>query len=67
MQENGMLRDDQAPCRTELHAHLFDTYPTEWDKVKAAPFPQLGFTHCWETCPVGINGRSVYLRLDYIL
>ncbi|MFC0134796.1 TonB-dependent receptor [Massilia eurypsychrophila] len=45
--------------------NVFDTYPTEWDKTKAAPFPQLGFTHCWETCPIGINGRSGYLRADY--
>ncbi|MES2757744.1 MAG: TonB-dependent receptor [Pseudomonadota bacterium] len=45
--------------------NVFDTYPTEWDKTKAAPFPQLGFTHCWETCPVGINGRSGYVRVDY--
>jgi len=29
-----------------------------------APFPQLGFTYCWETCPFGINGRSWYARLD---
>jgi iron complex outermembrane receptor protein len=45
--------------------NLFDTYPTEWDKEKAFPFPQLGFTHCWETCPIGINGRQVYARVDY--
>ncbi|MFL6671913.1 MAG: TonB-dependent receptor plug domain-containing protein [Massilia sp.] len=45
--------------------NLFDTYPTEWDKTKAAPFPQLGFTYCWETCPIGINGRSMYGRVDY--
>ncbi len=45
--------------------NVFDTYPTEWDKTKAFPFPQLGFTHCWETCPVGINGRSGYARVDY--
>jgi iron complex outermembrane receptor protein len=45
--------------------NIFDTYPTEWDKTKAAPFPQLGFTHCWETCPIGINGRSGYARVDY--
>ncbi len=47
--------------------NIFDTYPTEWDKTRAAPFPQLGFTHCWETCPIGINGRAMYLRLDYTL
>ncbi len=45
--------------------NLFDTYPTKWDPVKAAPFPQLGFTHCWETCPFGINGRSYYVKADY--
>ncbi|WP_332877702.1 TonB-dependent receptor plug domain-containing protein [Massilia sp. S19_KUP03_FR1] len=44
--------------------NLFDTYPTEWDKVGAAPFPQMGFTHCWETCPFGINGRTLYARVD---
>lgn len=45
--------------------NLFDTYPTRWDSVRAAPFPQLGFTHCWETCPFGLNGRSLYLRAEY--
>jgi hypothetical protein len=35
--------------------------------VKAAPFPQLGFTYCWETCPFGINGRSWYARVDVAL
>jgi iron complex outermembrane receptor protein len=45
--------------------NVFDTYPTRWDPVKAAPFPQLGFTYCWETCPFGINGRSMYARADY--
>jgi iron complex outermembrane receptor protein len=44
--------------------NVFDTLPTEWDKTKAFPFPQLGFTHCWETCPFGINGRSMYVRFD---
>ncbi|HYE39285.1 MAG TPA: TonB-dependent receptor, partial [Ramlibacter sp.] len=44
--------------------NIFNTFPTEWDPVRAAPFPQLGFTHCWETCPVGVNGRSMYARLD---
>ncbi|WP_426116903.1 TonB-dependent receptor plug domain-containing protein [Massilia sp. PWRC2] len=47
--------------------NLFDTYPSEWDKVRAAPFPQLGFTRCWETCPVGLNGRSVFVKLDVTL
>ncbi|HWJ93198.1 MAG TPA: TonB-dependent receptor, partial [Telluria sp.] len=45
--------------------NVFDTYPDKWDPVKAAPFPQLGFTHCWETCPFGINGRTMYARVDY--
>ncbi len=45
--------------------NLFDTYPTEWDKERAAPFPQLGFTRCWETCPIGVNGRSMYARVDW--
>lgn len=44
--------------------NLFDTYPTDWDRVGAAPFPQMGFTHCWETCPFGINGRTMYARAD---
>ena len=45
--------------------NLFDTYPTDWDKTRAAPFPQMGFTHCWETCPFGMNGRSAYVKADY--
>ncbi|WP_020653600.1 TonB-dependent receptor plug domain-containing protein [Massilia niastensis] len=45
--------------------NLFDTYPTKWDPVKGEPFPQLGFTHCWETCPFGLNGRSMYVKADY--
>jgi iron complex outermembrane receptor protein len=45
--------------------NIFNTLPTEWDKTKAFPFPQLGFTHCWETCPIGVNGRSMYARVDY--
>jgi iron complex outermembrane receptor protein len=44
--------------------NLFDTYPTDWDPVRAAPFPRMGFTHCWETCPFGINGRTMYARVD---
>jgi iron complex outermembrane receptor protein len=45
--------------------NVFDTYPSLWDPVKAAPFPQMGFTYCWETCPFGINGRSWYAKVDY--
>ncbi len=47
--------------------NLFNTFPTKWDPVRAAPFPQLGFTYCWETCPFGINGRSWYARIDVTL
>jgi iron complex outermembrane receptor protein len=47
--------------------NIFNTFPTKWDPVKAAPFPQLGFTYCWETCPFGINGRSWYARVDVSL
>jgi len=45
--------------------NVFDTYPSRWDPVKAAPFPQMGFTYCWETCPFGINGRTSYAKVDY--
>ena len=45
--------------------NVFDTYPTEWDTTRAAPFPQLGFKYCWETCPIGINGRQMYARVDW--
>ncbi|WP_229493826.1 TonB-dependent receptor plug domain-containing protein [Massilia arenae] len=45
--------------------NLFDTYPTRWNPERAAPFPQMGFTHCWETCPFGMNGRSAYVKADY--
>jgi iron complex outermembrane receptor protein len=45
--------------------NLFDTYPTRWDPERAAPFPQMGFTYCWETCPFGMNGRSAYVKADY--
>ncbi|KQV37941.1 TonB-dependent siderophore receptor [Massilia sp. Root335] len=47
--------------------NIFNTFPTKWDPVKAAPFPQLGFTYCWETCPFGINGRSWSARVDVAL
>ena len=43
--------------------NLFDTYPTKWDS--RVDLTQLGFTHCWETCPFGINGRSMYAKVDY--
>jgi len=47
--------------------NIFNTFPTKWDPVRAAPFPQMGFTYCWETCPFGINGRSWYARVDVTL
>ena len=47
--------------------NIFNTFPTRWDPVRAAPFPQMGFTYCWETCPFGINGRSWYARVDVTL
>jgi iron complex outermembrane receptor protein len=47
--------------------NLFNTFPSRWDPVRAAPFPQMGFTYCWETCPIGVNGRSYYARLDMTL
>jgi len=46
-------------------SNIFDTYPDKWDRTNGFPFPQLGFTYCWETCPFGINGGSYYVRLDY--
>ena len=47
--------------------NIFNTFPSRWDPVRAAPFPQLGFTYCWETCPFGVNGRSWYARVDVSL
>jgi iron complex outermembrane receptor protein len=45
--------------------NVFDEYPDEWDRERAAPFPQLGFVYGWETVPFGINGGSYYARLGY--
>ncbi|MEN3274354.1 MAG: iron complex outerrane recepter protein [Massilia sp.] len=45
--------------------NVADTYPTRWDPVRAAPFTQMGFTHCWETCPFGVNGRTMYAKAEY--
>ena len=42
--------------------NLFDTYPSEW--TNGGAFPKLGFKYCWETCPFGVNGRSMYLKFD---
>jgi len=42
--------------------NLFDTLPSEW--TNGGDFPKLGFTRCWETCPFGVNGRSMYVRAD---
>ncbi len=43
--------------------NLFDTYPSEW--TNGGAFPKLGFKYCWETCPIGVNGRSMYMRYDH--
>ena len=42
--------------------NLFDQLPSEW--TNGGDFPKLGFTRCWETCPFGVNGRSMYVRAD---
>jgi iron complex outermembrane receptor protein len=44
--------------------NLFDTYPDEWDPVRAFPFPQLGFRYGWETVPFGINGGYYFARVN---
>lgn len=45
--------------------NIFDEYPDDWDTTRAAPFPQLGFIHGWETLPFGINGGYYFARLRY--
>jgi iron complex outermembrane receptor protein len=42
--------------------NLFNQLPSEW--TNGGDFPKLGFTRCWETCPIGVNGRSMYVRVD---
>ncbi|MBA5608313.1 TonB-dependent receptor [Duganella sp. FT3S] len=42
--------------------NMFNTLPDEW--TNGGVFPKLGFTRCWETCPIGVNGRSMYVRVD---
>jgi len=42
--------------------NLFNQTPSNW--TNGGVFPQLGFTKCWETCPIGVNGRSLYVRAD---
>ncbi|MET0266087.1 MAG: TonB-dependent receptor [Duganella sp.] len=42
--------------------NLFDQLPSLW--TNGGDFPKLGFTRCWETCPFGVNGRSMYVRAD---
>jgi iron complex outermembrane receptor protein len=64
---HAALQLHQATSLTVGSNNIFNTFPTKWDPVKAAPFPQLGFTYCWETCPFGINGRSWYARVDVML
>ncbi|MBB3122344.1 TonB-dependent receptor plug domain-containing protein [Pseudoduganella violacea] len=44
--------------------NVFDTYPSEW--TNGGNFPKLGFKYCWETCPFGVNGRSMYARFDTV-
>ena len=42
--------------------NMFNELPSEW--TNGGDFPKLGFTRCWETCPIGVNGRSMYIRMD---
>jgi iron complex outermembrane receptor protein len=42
--------------------NVFNTLPSEW--TNGGDFPKIGFTRCWETCPIGVNGRSMYIRAD---
>jgi iron complex outermembrane receptor protein len=42
--------------------NAFNELPSEW--TNGGDFPKLGFTRCWETCPIGVNGRSMYVRVD---
>nr|WP_315254079.1 TonB-dependent receptor [uncultured Duganella sp.] len=42
--------------------NAFNQLPNEW--TNGGDFPKLGFTRCWETCPIGVNGRSYYVRAD---
>ncbi|NRR32134.1 TonB-dependent receptor [Oxalobacteraceae bacterium] len=42
--------------------NLFDTLPSEWSN--GGDYAKIGFTRCWETCPIGVNGRSMYVRMD---
>ena len=42
--------------------NMFNQLPSMW--TNGGAFPQLGFTRCWETCPIGVNGRSMYVRAD---
>lgn len=52
--------------------NVFDTMPDKWsagvtdpsDPDFNNPFPALGFLHCWETCPFGVNGGYYYGRLN---
>jgi iron complex outermembrane receptor protein len=51
--------------RTFLSAgvnNAFNQLPNLW--ANGGDFPKLGFTRCWETCPIGVNGRSFYVRAD---
>ncbi|CAN5334834.1 TonB-dependent receptor [soil metagenome] len=50
--------------------NIFDTFPDKWDDMGdpgTVPFPDLGFTYCWETCPFGMNGGYYFARLNWML
>jgi iron complex outermembrane receptor protein len=59
-----------VPLRTDTLSltvgglNIFDVYPDKWDRVKASPYPQLGFVYGWETMPFGINGGYYYARVN---
>ncbi|HUO81749.1 MAG TPA: TonB-dependent receptor [Gammaproteobacteria bacterium] len=49
--------------------NIFDTYPDDWDDMgdpNTVPFPGLGFTYCWETCPFGMNGGYYFARMNWL-
>lgn len=49
--------------------NIFDTYPDDWDDMGdpgTVPFPGLGFTYCWETCPFGMNGGYYFARMNWM-
>ena len=44
--------------------NVFDEKPDDWGST-GFPFPELGFQHCWETCPFGLNGGVYFARVDW--